>query len=494
MTSLQDILRRKRLARTPGFAGGDLLEQVGNESNQPDAPDVLTERNRLVVTRPRQAQSRPMPDVPNALESAPPDASRRRAVTFDPQTGRPNEDFYREKSDTAGLYGAYRDWKPHGGKRGFKNSLKSGLMMAGEAVRANPDDPVTAALAGFGIGAGGATVTPNFTNRLRRQRGLAQLGGELKSDLDLQKQQAAIDQLQMVEVELENGQRVLVPAKTAATLQSRQQEIGLRGDTLESRKKRWGQLGEHEAAQDAQRLYNSGAADDSAELRAEIAKRLRLPSGTALPPRNSGTQVGIDGLGNYVIINPRSGAVTPTDTRAFAATQEQDRETRSRRATTAANARTQFVQEQTNRRATDRLNAPGRPATVDRTTARKAAQLIGGIENARRRMTRADELLKINPEDADARAMREKAQAEGEGKAAELNALDAGYEAGASPSAHPTYGYPYYKRTGNTPAPGGRYTGQRISTANLPEAAQRLGMTVEQARKHLEDEGATIYE
>jgi hypothetical protein len=39
----------------------------------------------------------------------------------------------------------------------------------------------------------------------------------------------------------------------------------------------------------------------------------------------------------------------------------------------------------------------------------------------------------------------------------------------------------------------GRYAGQRISSQKLPEAAKRLRMTVEQARKHLTDEGAVIY-
>lgn len=456
-----------------GPDGGEWISPSGGRDR------VLTPANRTAITRPRTTGA--MPDV----MTAPPEASRQRAVSFDPVTGRPNETFYRDKDNVAGLYDAYRNWEPRGAKRGFKNSLKSALLMAAEGVRAAPDDPITGALSGLVVGAGAGTASPNFLNRLRRQQRLPQLAAEVGSELDREKTQAQIDAGRMIEVTLDNGQTVMVPAKTAGTLQSRQQEIDLRGNTLEARKKRWSQLNEHEAARDAQALYNSGAADDSAELRAEIARRLRLPPDIVLPPRGLGNQIKVDELGNYVVISPRSGEVTDTGRGSFSKTQEAGREIRSRRATQAANERTRYIQGQINQRQANRPAGGVRPDTV---TGRKAATLIGKIEQRRRTMVRADELLKANPDDAEARAMREKAQAEGEGFAAELNALGAGYEAGPG-----VLGYPYYKR-GGVQQSSGRYAGKRFPAANLPEAAKRLGVSVDEARRLLESEGAVIYE
>jgi hypothetical protein len=455
MTPFDEILRRRRRERQPwderlpgGESVPELLQRVQDPLNsRPDpsvpAPPSLEPRPDPALVRPRQVQ----PEI----------TSRPRAVTFDPRTGRPNEDFYRERGDSAGLYNAYQNWNPHGGKRGFKNSLKAALMMGAEGARTNPDDPVTGALAGLAIGAGGATAMPNFTNRLRRQQKLGQFGGELKDQLDLQKQQAAIDQSQMVEVELENGQKVLVPAKSAATLQSRQQEIGLRGDTLEARKRRWGQLGEHEAARDAQALYNSGAADDSAELRAEIAKRLRLPADTVLPPRGLGNQIKLDDAGNYVVISPRSGAVTPTRTPdgkpavSFQKTQEENRDTRQRRALAATDARTRYIQEQTNKRVG--MRGAGQ-ARVDPATRREVARGVGALEAVKGELSQLDARIK-QLDDASKgreRTADELAQIASLGRqrqevvnransiAAQLNDLDPNNETGVG-----TGGYPYRK-------------------------------------------------
>jgi hypothetical protein len=124
-----------------------------------------------------------------------PNATRQRAVSFDPQTGQPNEDFYRDKNDLGGLFDAEQNWKPHGAKRGWKNSIKSGLMMASQAIQSNPNDPVTAAAVGFGVGAAGTTAAPNFKNRLKRQWKLGQVGGELQNQLKLQGEQAKISAL-----------------------------------------------------------------------------------------------------------------------------------------------------------------------------------------------------------------------------------------------------------------------------------------------------------
>lgn len=339
-TSLTDLLRRRR-TRQPldeTLPSGESVYDLVNRQAQ-----VLTPQNQQTITRPRTTGATPTLNVPES------ESTRPRAVSFDPTTGRPNEDYYRNQGDTAGLYNAYQNWQPHGGKRGFKNSLKGALMMAGQSVQANPDDPVTAAIAGFGAGLGGATASPNFTNRLRRQQRLGQYGAELKNQLGLQKEQAQIDSATMVPVILDNGQQVLVPAKQAATLASHQQEIGMRGDTLEARRKRWDALGEHEGARDAQALYNSGAADDSAELRAEIAKRLRLPAGTALPPRGLGNQIKLDENGNYTVISPRK--VGSTGVGSYETTREVGRDRRATAAQNAAMSRVQAQQAGANQRA-----------------------------------------------------------------------------------------------------------------------------------------------
>jgi hypothetical protein len=146
------------------------------------------------------AMSRAVPvranEIPQpAASMADPNATRQRAVSFDPQTGKPNENFYRDRGDVSGLYNAEQNWNPHGAKRGFKNSLKSAAMMAAEAVRNNPNHPLEAAIAGAGVGAIGGTAAPNFKNRLERQWKLQQTGGELQNQLQLQGEQAKIDAL-----------------------------------------------------------------------------------------------------------------------------------------------------------------------------------------------------------------------------------------------------------------------------------------------------------
>lgn len=62
--------------------------------------------------------------------------------------------------------------------------------MGAEAARNNPNDPMTAGLAGLAIGLAGGTAAPNFKNRLLRNWKLAQTGNEAKTELELNKLQA----------------------------------------------------------------------------------------------------------------------------------------------------------------------------------------------------------------------------------------------------------------------------------------------------------------
>lgn len=552
-TSVSDILRRRR--RTPmderlpdGSSVDDLLRIVENRNVISGAggeplgqSQVLTPQNQQSITRPRTVTGtprhpplgpqpvRPANIPPNAhwdatgigpdggewisggqqpAQQSSPTETRPRAVTFDPQTGRPNESYYRERGDTAGLYEATRNWEPHGGKRGFKNSLKAALLMGAEGARANPNDPVTGALAGLAIGGAAGTAVPNFTNRLRRQQKLGQFGGELKQDLELKKQQAAIDQGQMVEVALDNGQRVMVPAKSAATLQSRQQEIGLRGDTLEARKKRWDSLGKHEGARDAQAFYNSGAADNSTELLIEVAKRMGFPEGTVLPPRGLGNQIKLDDAGNYIVISPRSGEVTVTGQKSYEPVKEAGRERRAQAAQAGAMARTQATQAGANQRAGARGTGTMK---LDATTRNNIAKGVGAIESVKGELTQLDAQIKALDDATKGRQLTAEEQSritslgrqrqekvnQAKAIAAQLDTLDPNSETGVGEG-----GYPYRKPRqqvasdlDNPIAPNakGKYAGKRISKANVAEFGRRHGMTVEQATQYLQNEQAIIY-
>lgn len=512
MTPFEEILRRKRQRqpmdeRLPdGRSAIDLLNRVPNPFSRAEPSSgghVLTPQNQQAITRPR---TMPSVDDESTYTPSDPNAQRQRAVTFNPATGRPNEDYYRERDDPAGLYNSYQNWTPHGGKRGFKNSLKAGALAAARVAQ-NTDNPA-AILTAFGVGTAGGTVKPDFKNKLVRGFKLDQMGGELANDLKLQKDQAAIDASQMVQITLENGQPVLVPVKSAGTLQSRQQEIGLRGDTLEARKKRWGQLGEHEAATEAQQLYNSGGADDSAELRAEIAKRLRLPAGTVLPPRNAGGQVKLDEFGNYIVVNPRTASVADTGRKSYEPTKQANADTRQRRALESAKERVQMQQQG----ATQRAGMRGTGATrLDGATKREIAKGVGAVESVKSELADIDARIKQIDEAAKGRAQtpeeiqklttlgRQRQQKVNEAKAiaAQLDSLDPNSETGVGEG-----GYPYRKPRANAPADldnpispnqKGRYAGRRISKANVAEYGRRHGMTPEQAEEYLRNEKAIIY-
>lgn len=366
--------------------------------------------------------------------TADPSATRQRAVSFDPQTGKPKEEFYRDKGDTPGLYGAYQNWEPRGAKRGFKNSLKSGAMMAAEAVRNNPNDPVTAAIAGFGIGAAGGTAAPNFKNRLTRKWKLDQVGGEAKNALDLQKQQQVVEAGQMVEVELENGQRVMVPAKQAGTLSSQQQRIRQQDEGIaerrrvnDNRKRHWDAMDSRDRKRLILSLYNTGGLNDP-ELLEYAADQLGLPATMREKFISGQMRDAIDEEGNLIQVNRQTNEVTETGRKSYEATKEGGRQRR-------------FEQGQAN---TDRraANRPARSTAPDRASGRKAAQLVGVIERARREMEAQDAL---GPKGDGAK--REQARLMGEQAASELNALEAGYEAGPGEK-----GYPYYKKNNAQPA------------------------------------------
>jgi len=143
--------------------------------------------------------------------------------------------------------------------------------------------------------------------------------------------------------------------------------------------------------------------------------------------------------------------------------------------------------------------------TTDKTSLRKAAELAGQIEQVKKELEKWDS-ENLGPDASGKRApameLERKAIADKAAAAVtELNNLNAGYKAGMNGAG----GYPYQEKVEGaapsdldkpiygTPKKGtGKYAGQVITRAKLPEAAKRLGMTVNQARKYLTGEGATV--
>lgn len=337
-----------------------LLRLQGQQPRGPmagDAPDLsqepngqmLTPVNQAAITRPRvYADTQPIPErrqLPSTVDNPPPQGGyvepgnpdvRQRAVSFDQQTGRPNEDFYRNNPDpveaASGVYNAYQNWQPHGAKRGFKNSLKAGAMYAADAVRAHPEDPVAAAAAGFATGVAGGTAAPNFKNRLTREWKLKQSGQDLQNQLGLAKEKATIDAAGFVPMVV-NGQIVQVPRKSAGTVALGQGRLG------ETRRRNDAYIGhlndlpKEKQAEGARKLYQSGIADGNDELKAELAKRMGLTE--ELPDSDKGT-VQVDAAGNLKVVHTRAGTATDvTDDSgapvgSFQRTQEKGRDARAR--------------------------------------------------------------------------------------------------------------------------------------------------------------------
>lgn len=508
---------RQRLRGTPGFAGGTLEEQLARaagETGDVNAPRVNpTDAALGGAARPRIVNSAvpadiaPPPVPPQQtrvpVDSAPPPT----AAMADWRTGRPRESFYRDQGDTQGLYDAYQNWNPSGGKRGFKNALKAGALTAAMAAQ-NTDNPLAIATA-FGVGAGGGAVNPNFKNRLVRNFKLQQVGGELGQGLKLEKDRAIIEQGQMVPFQLPDGTYTQVPAKSAAVLASRQQGqanvLSERKRNLNARVKRWEGMAGHEAAQDAQRLYNSGAADDDDDLKDEIVRRMGLPVGTRLPNATQG-QLAVDDQGNYIVVNRRSGTaapVSPTAQPAQPATAPQGATlpaapparvgSMQRTNEAGRNARTATTQAAITERERIRSGGRGGRGKIDAADRRQGAKVIGSIEEIRKALTDIDtDIARVNatPEGQiesgateTAKNLRLKAlgrkRAEivnsGTAAAAELNALNAGYEAG--PGAN---GYPYYKDRGAqavaTEAPGAApAAGFKYTEADVRARARKGG-------------------
>lgn len=333
----------------------------------------------------------------------------------------------------------------------------------------------------------------------RRQRTIGTATNQLGRELAIQKAQTAQAESAMVPFQLPDGTITQVPAKSAGALASRQQgqqgNLSIRRQQMDSHNQRWDTMADHEAAQDAQRLYNSGAADDNEDLRDEIAKRMRLPVGTKLPPSAQG-QLAVDGNGNYILVNKRSGVITqPTQTVPGASpqpvssmqkTNEQGRNRRFETGQTNANVRAANIQSGQDRRAAMRQGTTRKLSGGEVT---QRTNLIGAIEDARQKMFEADRAIANPALDADskqaARAKRIRAQNAGRLAAAQLNSMNAGYEAG------PGDDFPYYKPVEQQAAPtvAPALKGRTMSQKNFDRYKKDHG---DAAAQQLLDGGVTI--
>lgn len=415
-----DALRRRRptLYEIPGFAGGNLGDELDQQR--------LTPTNQQNITRPRTVT--PVQSDPVAPQ---PDIEATRPRTVNPFLDRliNNPQFQERERRTQPRDVIAEDAQDLSDLQNKPLGLRGKIGLVAQNIATN--------LGGHPL-------------QTRRQRDIERATGQLQQDLAVQKAQIDRDASQMVPFQLPDGTTTYVPAKTAGTLAVRQ--YGQQG-TLSERKRmnnahvaRWDTMGKHEAAQDAQRLYNSGAADDDDDLKDEIVRRMGLLVGTKLPNHTEG-QVQVDDKGNLMLVNRRTNQAapvtqptgegqSPAPVGSFQKTTEAGRERRFNVGEAGKNTRA------ANREAGVSARASARGGNVDRATARQAAKLAGQIDQVRKELESFDSRQRGDiPLSASRKAARDEIVNRGAGAASELANLNAGYEAASG-----TNGYPYYKK------------------------------------------------
>lgn len=391
MSFLDAYRRRIGLNNIGGYAGGTLQDQLSNDDlvrqqmrpqmdYRPGVDDVTVlpsgkrvGNTELMLQHPYQdvPQGQPQlnpaavqqsinplsrvgqpPQAPPPAYSAPEPtqvdagAPPTQNIKYDPTTGRPSISMPGVGNDNnLQQYEALQNWEPHGAKRGFKNSLKAGAMYASDAIRNNPNDPVTAAIAGFGTGALGATASPNFKNRLTKDWELRKTGADLSQQLGLQKEQAQIDSLGQVPISVPDGRggyiNTTVPKGKQAQVLGSNARNNIAQDRLGETKRRVDAYVSHiddlpkeKQAEAARKIWLSGVADGNDELKATLGKRMGITED--LPDSDKGT-LDKDANGNIIVVHSRQGTssgvtndVTGKPQGSFAATQQKDRNANAR--------------------------------------------------------------------------------------------------------------------------------------------------------------------
>jgi hypothetical protein len=159
---------------------------------------------------------------------------------------------------------------------------------------------------------GGAPIKPILT---RRERNIGRVEGQIGRDIALDKNRILNEQGQMVPFQLPDGSTTMVPAKSAATLASRQQ---VAGNAQAERKRmndehvgRWHQMGRNERAKIILDEYKSGGLNGNPELLDQASRELGL-SGTLKDKFIAGQFRGdVDANGNLIQVDQSTGTATP---------------------------------------------------------------------------------------------------------------------------------------------------------------------------------------
>lgn len=423
-------------------------------SNVQANPQMMTPRNQAAITRPRSVFAPPQPQpVQDQPQSYNPMAvlAPAQQPTFD---GKPilaeqlNGELFgsRERRTQPRDFVAddeqfLRDLenKP----RGWKDTTVDVLRALNSVWGSNPK-----------------AMTPT-----KREREIAQTQQRLKQGL-------TIDKADAVQARVDQGQ----------------QRIDLTAEQNEARRENWKSMDSDRRKKTIVAQYKAGMLNDPKSLE-QAARELNIP-GELQPAFIRGEmRDAFDVDGNLIEMNRRTGAVI-TGPKSYETVKEAGRERRAEASQAGATERTRMTQAG----ATQRAAARGtRGQATDRASARKAAELVGKIERARKAMEQAEDALTRDPNNTEAKQTLTNAQQAGEGWAAELNSLNAGYEAGAGEQSKGGYRYPYYKQKGTSqPTSQSAYAGRTMSQSNLQRYAKDKGLSIDQAKAEVEAQGVRV--
>lgn len=286
------------------------------------------------------------------------------------------------------------------------------------------------------------------TTQTKRERDINRAYGQIKLQGDV----AKIEQGGLVPVTLNDGRVVMTPAKQAGTLTSQQQGVAQRGRAQDTRDqianeriKRWDSLSLKERQAAIVSQYKAGLLNNDPEALEQAARDLKIP-GKLLPSFIAGQmRDAIDDEGNLIQINRQTGETTNVtrdgkQVASYATTLEGGRDRRAAAHEKAATARAEIL-------------ASRSLGKDEQGQLEKSAAIIEDIEFNRSLWEDADALLTQNPkatmvnssgESVPASAVRDQAQRSAKASAERLNrAFGHLFEAGEGER-----GLAYYKPKG----------------------------------------------
>jgi hypothetical protein len=370
MASLRDLLRR-----TPGFAGGNLEDQLTQAAqaqqgqrpqsfrelmgeNNPDPfmrnpnalldnpnPQVLTPQNQQAITRPRTVtspaaasmrdmitrQSESPVQRPDMNPEANPLPMRQMQPEMNPLPMRP---FSMNGQNVAGEDAPFgSSGEPFSPDRPRRTQMRDfiaddeAFLRDVEQQPRNWRDKTVDAIRALNTNFNGAGQVSPPT---KRERELARAQSTLGRDVTLRDKSTAAAareaNILAAEERLKQGDR----------------RLDLSADTLKARTERWKTMGRNERRKDALAIYNSGGANDPETLSA-ISDALDLPAD--LKPKFVAGEIVAqpDATGEVQLINKRDGSKVSTGVKTYETTKEAGRDARQERSAVAAMARTKAL-------------------------------------------------------------------------------------------------------------------------------------------------------